>query len=93
MDTSINDRLNTMNQSVEAKKKIDNAIQRIEEVYEKNTEISNRFRAAEDRLNNFNKTWAEFGNHLDGMSNVFDGMKEKEKEIKEKPLHGALRKN
>lgn len=35
MDTSINDRLNTKNQSVEAKKKIDNAIQRIEEVYEK----------------------------------------------------------
>lgn len=63
MDTSINDRLNTMNQSVEAKKKIDNAIQRIEEVYEQITEISNRVSAAEDRLNNFNKTcrvWKSF---------------------------------
>lgn len=73
MDTSINDRLNTMNQSVEAKKKIDNAIQRLE-VYEQITEISNG-------LNNFNKTCAEFENHLDGMSNVFDGVKEKVKEV------------
>lgn len=74
MDTSTNDRLNTMNESVEAKKKIDNAIQRLEEVYEHITEISNG-------LNNFNKTWAEFENHLDGMSNVFDGVKEKVKEV------------
>lgn len=60
MDTSTTDRLNTMNQLTEAKKKkIDNAIQRIE-VYEQITEISHRVSAAEDRLNNFDKTWAEF---------------------------------
>lgn len=42
MDTSINDRLNTMNQSVEAKyQEIDNAIQRIEEVYGHMAKISN----------------------------------------------------
>lgn len=35
MDISVNERLNTMKQSVEAKnQKIDNAIQRLEEVYE-----------------------------------------------------------
>lgn len=61
-------------------------------MYEKNTEISNRVSAAEDRLKNFNQTCAEFENHLDGMSNVFGGMKEKEKEIKEKNT-GALKKN
>lgn len=43
-------------------------------MYEHITEISNG-------LNNFNKTWAEFENHLDGMSNVFDGVKEKVKEV------------
>lgn len=48
-------------------------------MYEQITEISNG-------LNNFNKTCAEFENHLGGKSNAFDGMKKKEKEIKEKPL-------
>lgn len=43
-------------------------------MYEQITEISNG-------LNNFNKTCAEFENHLDGMSNVFDGVKEKVKEV------------
>lgn len=44
MDTSVNERLNTMNQSVEAKKtpKIDKTIQRIEKVYEHMAKISNR---------------------------------------------------
>lgn len=51
-------------------------------MYEQITEISHRVSAAED-------DWTILIKHmqsLDGTSNVFNGMKEKEKEIKEKPL-------
>lgn len=63
------------------KQTIDNIIQRIKEVYIHMAKLSNQVGAAEERWNNFDKTCAEFETNLDGMSNVFDGVKEKVGEI------------
>lgn len=87
MDTSINDRLNTMNQSVEAKKKNRQCHTKIRGVrtnYWNITPNQCRWR----RLNNFDKTCAEFRWYKQCV-----WRNEREREGNKRKTTGALKKN
>lgn len=85
MGKTINERLNEMSATIDAKNKtIDNALQKVDKLCEQMVSITNRVNTIENEMSAVNKTCGEFHEHLNGMSNVFDGVKEQVADMEEK---------
>ena len=77
MDNSINRRLNSMSETIEAKnQKIEITMKKVDEMCEQMVKLSTRVNIIEQELGTINQVCGDFQKDMQGMSNVFDGVKE-----------------
>ena len=85
MGNAINERLNTMSETIDAKnQKIDNALQKVDKMCEQMVNITTRVNSIEQEMSTLNQTCGEFHENLQGMSNVFDSVKEQTEKAEKK---------
>ncbi|KAK3092256.1 hypothetical protein FSP39_000397 [Pinctada imbricata] len=87
MEISMNQRLNDINVKIDAKNEcIEGTLKKVDDVCEQMISLSNRVKSIETELGVMNKTCSDFHDNMQGMSDIFDNVKQDvqkaEKEIK-----------